>query len=382
MQFWEPLIGITTAVLGGFLAVSNFFAVGVERSVIVLERILDPYIAEESYVFEPRIGESERDINYIPSRYERGGPIPDILLRNTQYQRAAVTDGFPTTTSPIASLPVEEQVREAIVNIFCTYRDDARIRATAGSGVFVDPRGVILTNAHIAQFLLLGEPGAEHRTRCVIRGGDPAVPLYEADLLYISPLWIRENAALIDAENPTGTGERDYALLYVSESLDGDFPESFPALTLNSSELQRDDKDRDVLAAGYPAEILLTEGPRADLVPTVADTTITELFTFGSGDADLIAIGPSTVGEQGSSGGPVVSEDGSLIGLIVTRGNESEEGAKSLRALTLSYINETIFEETGFNLMNTLVGDLAFRSEIFKSALAPFLAYLLESELN
>lgn len=385
MHLGELLLSVITAVLGGFLAVSNFFAMGVERGVLVLEQLMEPYIVEVNYSFEPsepKINEKDGNINYLPSRYEKGGPIPDILLRNPQYQRAAVVEGIGTSTSPIANLPVEEQIREAIVNIFCTYRDDTRIRATAGSGVFIDPRGVILTNAHIAQFLLLSGPGSEPQTRCVIRQGNPAVPRYEADLLYISPLWIRENAALIDSPNPMGTGERDYALLYVSEALDGDLPLSFPALTVNSRQLRPTDKDRDVLAAGYPAEILRSEGPRADLIPKVANTTITELFTFGSGNADLIAIGPSAVGEQGSSGGPVASEDGSLIGLIVTRGNEEEEGARSLRALTLSYISKTIFEETGFDLKSTLTGDLTFRGEVFRNALVPFLSYILENELN
>lgn len=385
MHFGELLLGVITAVLGGFLAVSNFFAIGVESGVLVLERLMEPYIVEVSYPFapsEPKINKKDGDINYLPSRYEKGGPIPDILLRNPQYQRAAVVESVKASTSPIASLPVEEQVREAIVNIFCTYRDDTRIRATTGSGVFIDPRGVILTNAHIAQFLLLSEPGAEHRTQCTIRQGDPAVSRYKADLLYISPLWIRENAALIDSPNPRGTGERDYALLYVSEAFEDELPDSFPSLTINNERLKPTDKGRNILAAGYPAEILKTEGPRADLVPKVASTTITELFTFGSGNADLIAIGSSSVGEQGSSGGPVTGKDGSLIGLIVTRGNEEGEGARSLRALTLSYISETILEETGFDLKSTLTGDLAFRSEIFRGALVPFLAFILENELN
>ena len=244
---------------------------------------------------------------------------------------------------------------------------------------FIDAKGIILTNAHVAQFLLLKE--TRDTARCVVRQGNPAQEKYLADILYISPQWIHANANLVDAKAPLGTGERDYALLYIKESIKGSLPQTFPAIAFDTTYLSRKDKGSAVLAAGYPAKIFGSEGPKAALTPRVASTTISTIFTFASGKADVIALQSSAVGEQGSSGGPIVSNAGTALGLIVTKGNRSD-GEKSLRAITLAYISATILEETGFDLRATLQGNIARRSEIFKQALIPFLSTLLASELE
>ena len=101
---------------------------------------------------EPKVvvidGEAERDsfLSFLPSQIKS---IPDILLRSAEYQEATLagavglTEG--NTTDPL----------EAIVNIFCTYTTPEYVRTTTGTGFFVDPDGVIMTNAHVAQMLLL-----------------------------------------------------------------------------------------------------------------------------------------------------------------------------------------------------------------------------------
>jgi len=258
------------------------------------------------------------------------------------------------------------------------------MRTTTGTGFFIHQNGIVLTNAHVAQFLLL-EAANEKITdaRCILRGGNPAEPLYHAELLYISPAWINEHANLIAETRPRGTGERDYALLYVSESVnDTPLPETFPTLPFDTALLSKRTEGIEMLSAGYPAESLYTEGADALLTPLVASTTVGELYTFGSNYADIFAIAGSSIGEQGSSGGPVVNEEGNVIGLIVTKGNPEAEGQRSLRALSLSYINRTITEETGFTLRENLEGDLSFRGSVFYDALVPFLASLLTSEIN
>ncbi len=123
---------------------------------------------------------------------------------------------------------------------------------------------------------------------------------------------------------------------------------------------------------------MIQNGPSTDLLPKKADTSISELYTFGSNYADVIAIRGSEVGQEGASGGPVLNEDGNVIGLIATRGNDAVDGEGSLRAITLSHIDRTITEETGFTLAENLSGDLAFRSTIFTDTLAPFLLQILE----
>jgi S1-C subfamily serine protease len=299
--------------------------------------------------------------------------VPDLLKNNATYQQAALSAAAdvsePTTTDPL----------DAIVNIFCTFRTNEFVKTTTGTGFFIDADGVIMTNAHVAQFLLLAEADDSGDTQCIIRNGNPASPKYTASLLYIPPAWVQENASILNDDVPMGTGERDYALLYVNSSLDGaTLPTSFPALPFNSELLSTRAKNADVVAAGYPAGALFQQGSDIDLIPQSASTSISELYTFGSNRADVFSIRGSIVGDEGASGGPVLNDGGEVIGMISTRGDDRVDGAGSLRAITLSHVHRTILEETGFGLEESLGGNLAVRSEIFADTLTPFLVTILE----
>jgi len=307
----------------------------------------------------------------IPSRIRS---IPDLLQNNAAYQQAAVTaatdQSEPTTTNPL----------DAIVNIFCTFRTDEFVKTTTGTGFFIDADGVIMTNAHVAQFLLLASADTTNNAECIVRNGNPASPKYTASLLYIPPAWVQENASILNDAIPMGTGERDYALLYVNASFDGSIlPDSFPALPFDSELLSTRSKNSNVVAAGYPAGELLLQGSTVDLIPRAATTSISELYTFGSNRADVFSIRGSVVGAEGASGGPVLNAEGDVIGMISTRGDDSIDGAGSLRAITLSHIHRTILEETGFGLEDSLGGNLTLRSEVFAATLTPFLIRILEN---
>lgn len=299
----------------------------------------------------------------------------DDLIRtrlhgDERYQQASATGAL----SAAPTVSETARIEDALVNIFCTAQSAVHVRTITGSGVFIDARGIILTNAHIAQFLLLAEEDAQ-TTQCIIRQGSPALSKYEVALLYISPAWITKNARQLSADQPSGTGEYDFALLYVTEAIEGDLPKSFPALVPAPATAVFNAMA--VRAAGYPAETLTERNTRAPLVPFVATSNITRLFTFGSGEIDLVAIAPSTIGQQGSSGGPVVSEEGKVVGIIATRGNITQEGTRSLRALTLSYIDRMLKDETGLDLAHTLAGDVSLRALVFHDTLAPYLRTIL-----
>lgn len=300
--------------------------------------------------------------------------IPDILLRNSEYQNAALgaAAGLTGTTA--------ETPLDALVNIFCTFKTDEYIRTTTGTGFFIDPDGVIMTNAHIAQFLLLEKTDSFGQAHCIVRTGSPAASKYTAELLYIPPTWVQENAELINDSAPMGTGERDYALLYVNSTINSEpLPAEFPALGFDSDLLPISTKDASVTAAGYPARDLIENGASSDLLARLANTSISELYTFGSNYADVFSVRGSAVGAEGSSGGPIINDEGNVIGMIATRGDDETDGVGSLRAITLSHINRTIKEETGFTLAENLNGNLSYRAEIFANTMTPFLIELLES---
>ncbi len=378
MNALEIIQHIVVTILVGYLGLTNSLASYIESFITPSEEVIE---IEEN---KSALNESFDKIVAVAEEYT--GTIPKVLLENAAFQKAAIlaSKKEETHTSYTDETPVEEIIEKALVNIYCQYKTDTFIRTTTGTGYFINSKGVILTNAHVAQFLLLeGTEDVVSDVECVIRQGNPAKPTYKAKLLYISPTWVFENAALIDDEAPRGTGERDYALLYISESVDNTpLPIHFPSIAVDTSLLSRGIIGTNVLGAGYPAAKLIKNGPDAILEPVVAEAAVGVLYTFGSNYADIFSISDSPVGEQGASGGPVVKPDKSAIGLIVTKGDEVLEGAHSLRALTLSYVDRTMLEETGFSLPQNMLGDVALRGNIFKEAMAPFLTELLTDELR
>ena len=352
----EFLLQSTSFVLGTYLSLLNGLAAQIEL-------LLPPsMVSTNAHQVEMQLTDLRRE-----------QAIPDILIQNAAYQKAAVVESIDPDTAPATAL-------EALVNIYCTYRTDQYTKTTTGTGFFIDTDGIILTNAHVAQFLLL--EGLMGDAECIIRSGDPATPMYEAELLYIPPAWVREHAKLINDKAPKGTGERDYALLYVNAALENKpMPASFAALPFDTELLRTSILDTEVFATGYPAQSAFTADGSLELVPKQATTTIGELMTFGSNYVDIFTIRGTHIGEHGSSGGPVVDQNGNAIGIISTRGDDATYGNGSLRALSLAYIDRTIKEETTLTLKQNLGGNLPYRAALFKETLVPFLQQILEEEL-
>lgn len=370
------LKNVIVGVLSSYIALTNIAADGI--STVITGAPQEP---ERVVVAHSEPVTEELAFEELPSKYEYGGDIPRVLIDNPGFQGATVGESVILEEAAEENHTGAGRIEESLVNVFCQFRIGNYLRTTTGTGFFISRAGVVLTNAHVAQFLLLQDTESIDDAGCVLRAGSPAVPLYTAELLYIPPTWVNDYADQVVAEHPRGTGERDYALLYVADTLDASAtPARFTYLPIDTALLPRSTSGITAQAAGYPAETLYTEGSETELVPEIASTTIGELYTFGTNYADVMTLSSSSVGMQGSSGGPVVQSDGSAIGLIVTKGDEENDGAQSLRALTLSYVDRTIKEETGFSLQENTSGDLAYRSYVFRQALVPFLSKILGRE--
>ena len=360
MQF---LIDLGITIITAYLAFTNQLA---DKLIDILPTEEEVEVIEEN---------DPVTLNPLPTSLSTRS-LPDILLRSTAYQQASAI----TTIDPDQVYVKDPNRSFSKYILYLCHRYN--YRTTTGSGFFIHNDGVILTNAHVAQYLLLGSTDILGDAECVVRQGNPAHPKYLAELLYIPPTWAQENAGLINDAAPTGTGERDYALLYVTKAInDEPLPEVFPTLPFDADLLPRSIANKNVTAVGYPAGSLLRNGPGTDLLPVSSLTTISELYTFGSNYADVFSIRGSQVGEEGSSGGPVLNEAGAVIGIIVTKGDDERDGTGSLRAITTSHIHRTILEETGFSLARNVSGNLTNRAEIFATTLAPFMINLLSEEI-
>ena len=286
----------------------------------------------------------------------------------------------PYPFAPLSSADVNTEARAALVNILCMPRGGS-LSPISGSGVIIDPRGVILTNAHVAQYVLLSQDPRVNLS-CVIRTGGPAVARFTPEVLYIPPVWVEAHATEIVTPHPTGTGEHDYALLLINGSVDNSpLPASFPYLQYDTREGIGFQGDQ-VLAASYPAEFLGGIAAEYDLFPASSVTTIGQLVTFGTNSIDLLSLGGVIEAQSGSSGGAVVNAWGRLIALIATTSSGATTADRDLHALTLSYISGDLSVQSGSGLATVLAGDVVAEAQAFDASTAAKLVALYLDTLS
>ncbi|RJR14346.1 hypothetical protein C4585_00350 [Candidatus Parcubacteria bacterium] len=277
----------------------------------------------------------------------------------------------PYTVVPQSFATVNSETRAALVNILCS--SAGSIRPISGSGVIIDPRGIILTNAHVAQYVLLAQSGKVDLS-CSVRTGSPARPAWKAGVLYIPQVWVNAHVNDLNAsQTVTGSGEHDYALLYISESIDGT---PLSGSEANFSYLPTDSREAiaflgdEVIVAGYPAEFLGVAAENS-LYQLASITKIKQLLTFGSGSVDLISLGSVIEAQSGSSGGAITNPWGYLVGVITTTSAGVTVDKRDLRALTLSYINRDMKVQSGSTLDEFLDSNLLQKAEDFSKNQAP-----------
>lgn len=315
-----------------------------------------------------------------------GNPLLDRLLAIETATHTPVTEPEPatttepeapeepaeSTTSPAAAAvgaakpepkpdPIQEALmsrtntlRESLVNIICIPKDG--LKAVSGTGVIIDSRGIVLTVAHIAQMYLLEDYPTEDNVRCVVRTGSPASTSYRADLVYVSPDWIRANPDTLVAKAPRGTGQHDFALLVIREGLGGvSMPASFPAVPLSTKTPQMAEN---VGIGTYGAQYLTAAQVRNELYPTVVFANINNRYTFDRNTVDVISVNGGAAAQQGSSGGAIVNLQGELTGLITTSETTGDFAIRSTRAITPRHIRDAFEEDTGEAFEAYLAADI------------------------
>lgn len=324
-----------------------------------------------------------KDVPATPPVKKPESPTP-LPPKNPEPSTPVVaTPTPPTTPTPAETVgDVNTKVRSALVNILCVTSGGGPLRPISGSGIMIDSRGIVLTNAHVAQFFLLRDYPTAGNVDCVIRSGSPARAMYKAELLYFPSQWMTDNAKKIVAENPTGTGENDFAFLRITgPSGSNTLPSSFPHVSMSVAE---NIENVPVVLAAYPAGFFDGATIQTNLFISSARTTIGQIFTFKEGGgADLFSAGGTILSQKGSSGGAVVREsDAALIGLIATATQGATTAERDLRAITVSHINKSITEQTGSGLAALLTGDIAQKALLFNLNVVPTLKQTLVEVLE
>ncbi len=308
------------------------------------------------------IGTTTTAKNIVPKKEK------DLTVSATPVVQTPVV--APPSSPSISAEALNMQTRAALVNILCT-TDGGGVHAISGSGVFIDNRGVILTNAHIGQYFLLKDYPVRDNVDCTIRTGSPAQPRYRATLLYLPPAWVAANASQLIAQQAKGTGENDYAFLLVTGTTGPDaLPTTFPNLPMTTAEPNTNDGE---FLAAYPAGFLDGATIEKNLYMTSAYAAVKDLFTFGTGRAvDLISIGGTIVSQGGSSGGAAVrTNDGKLEGIIATATAGDTTAERDLRAITIAHIDRSLVAAGQGGIIKLLSQDLKEAAANFAATIAP-----------
>lgn len=348
MKRFAFALGITLAFLLGMLILAFSSNTAIKRSATnnapttsstpsSLPALLSPEMSGATTTAQATSSVSNKKTASLPSPAS-AAPV--------QSATKSVSAQAPLTATESAALDTSASaLRAALVNLICYAPAGSGLHSISGSGVFVDPKGVILTNAHIAQYFLLADRGVS----CDVRAGSPAVDKYDAALAYIPPAWVSANAGVLTEASPSGTGERDFAFLAVTKSAtSAPLPSSFPYIQLATSAPSH--YSVPVVIASYGAQFLAANQVQSSLFPTIVFGSVKNVFTFASSTIDVLALGGSVAAQEGSSGGGVADASGALAGVITTSTTEGATDTRSLSAITASYIRAEYARETGQSL--------------------------------
>ena len=321
-------------------------------------------LASEESGKDTAINKVEEKKEEIPQKIEL--TLPESPEKNTIEKKLADPDISPL----VGPFTFNHAWRDAVVNLICKNGKYGKI-LTTGTGVVIDPRGVIITNAHVASDWLFTEKWSPFINPyvCSVRTGLKANgPAYEAEVLYIARDRILSEATEISDQSDDGYEKyapKDYALLVVTDTGDPDMalPATFSYIPPYTGSIPQIGSS--LYSIGYPARFTDTGiNFRMFASPLVVKETRTIVGTSGK---NIVAFQGVIAAQHGSSGGAIVNNQGQLVaiptffdklrdcqveevikGECSSIGKTSEEGV--MNAITIKYVSDDLKKDIGLTL--------------------------------
>ena len=263
----------------------------------------------------------------------------------------------PTSTTTIQAQALSVAggtLLKSLVNIVCV-SGVSGIPSISGSGIIIDPRGIVITAAHVAQFFLLQDYLGADKVACILRTGTPARRAYLAEPIYVSPEWIAANPTTLKTASPEGTGENDFGLLAITATATSTpLPSSFSFMPLASADLVPGER---VAIASYGAQYLSASQINTSLYPILVFGAIQNEYTFHTNTVDLVSVVGTAASQEGSSGGGITSSNDQLGALITTSSVAGTFQTRALNAITINHIRRSFLADTGLNLDTVLASE-------------------------
>lgn len=320
---------------------------------------------EKKEITAPKQSAVQKVITTTPLKMEKSEKPPETKITKS-----------PPIKTPVSTpqkLSLVEKARASTVNIYCSWRESFGILRFTGSASVISQSGLALTNAHVAQYLLLQEYLPKGEMDCHIRSGSPARNAFRGHVVYMPLSWAKANKGISKNFSPSGTGENDFAIIELDDPVSNEVLSSVSWLSISNEKVKVGDTLR---LSGYPAGFSNANLLESALYSLVEKVSVNDVWPLGGASDGAIGTSPTSIAQVGSSGGAAINDKSELAGLMVATTLDSKTGKKNMRVISISHIKSVLKKETGKTIDDVIKNSESLHKK-FKSETAGTIANLV-----